>query len=316
MTTSYRVQLFWGQAATGPSEQYITPAVADAGELSAVVNNMLNNRIALLPGRVYVSGVRISPYGTKRLGQLFVEGGGKIGGLPANPSIRFNPNGGYVPEIDAAFLSRPDQVRACLETQIFFGAAQPAIKYLAGVPIGAISGEPATLNTNATPNWYAGVRNFYGGLVSNRWQVESTTVPVAPVNYRIGKLQLGPQTTPLLGLVCPTGGGVPTLTVGARIQVSGIRPAKFTRQPTLNGSWAVDSIDTTTRTDAFTVYLQGSSTINPSINRTTMSSSFKIPTKQLATIVGFNPQRGAVHQRGKPGLSPRGRRLSRPTLDP
>jgi hypothetical protein len=309
-TPPYRVTIFMGWAGDGASESYLTPAAAPA-TLITQINRMLNLRSQCMFDTQYIQGVRISQYGNTRRSTLLLPLGGPWPDA-GNGQIVVPAKGGY---IQANYGTPPTEFRAVLQVRIGFdNPVRYATKYLSGIPSAMIQAEPATISFGGAPSFLNAMNAFYTYLQSNLWQIGGTNLAAGSFQI-VGVVQQSAAPN-LLGVQIAAATS-PSITQGQRVKIQGTRPAKGTRGATINGRWSVASVDQTGLPNFVTVYLQNSQLVVPSMVRLTGATSILQPVVPLTfPISNYNIFRAGIKKRGKPSLSPRGRRLTRYTLDP
>lgn len=305
----YRVTLFFGQAMDGASETYWTP---DQSALSASksVESMLALRAQMLNTNQYIAGVRAALETAVRRSSsmlptrgLFADSGNYIN-IPGTGTIAPTGTNGLA-----------DQFRAVLQMQWRFNDTRQTIRYLSGIPDAISLTEPTTINFNAAQGWWNAYNAWTGFLVQNAWQIRAQILaPAAPTFPVVGLVQQN-AAPGLLGIQI-SAATAPSITKGQKVALHGFRAAKGTRASTLNGTWAVDSIDNSGLPVYVTVYLRSSAGIDPEAQRFTTSTTLRPVNYTLYPIQAIVPYRVGIHKRGKPSLSPRGRRLTIHSLDP
>lgn len=305
----YRTTVFWGQATDGASETYWTP---DQGAASACVTiqQMLNLRTQMLNQLQYWQGVRVAVEGTKRSSQLFLPGSTPFFDSGKELAV---PGAGTLPPTGSNGLA--DQFRAVLQLQVRFGTARSTYRYLSGIPDAISLTEPVTFTRGTAQTWWNAFDAWRSYLLSSGWQIRAQVLPPAATAYPVVSLVQQEAAPGLVGIVIGVGDPAPTILVGGKIALQGMRAAKGTRSSTMNGTWYVDSTSLVS-TGRLAVFLRGSQGIDPAAQRFTNMSTLRVVTYSLYPLIGFNSHRVGIHKRGKPSLGPRGRRLSRPSLDP
>jgi hypothetical protein len=315
MAAVYTITPIWGNTWLGATERYITPSCTPA-KAKSLFQMLMQQRLALLPTTAYIAAWRWAVYG-----------GGRQSTLLRGPNDTFPPDGSQV-LIGATGTNPvggssgwPPLMQASLQinAQFSIGTGPSAVtktakKYLAGIPTNVVGGQPQTLNFNGNLAWYGAAKAFLNSLVGQGFQIEAQNTPTGQP-YRIAGF-VAPSPSPgLLGVIINVT-GTPALTAGSKIFVQGCRPAKGTRNPTINGTWNIASIVAGPGTNQSTVFLAGSAGIDPTQQRWTPSSVLFAKQRGLFAIADMEVEQVVTHKRGKGGLPVRGRRLSRPSLDP
>lgn len=306
----FLVTIIGGTIAGGFSEQYLSPAESSTASLAADIQALITARQALSTGDTYFTEIRVSQYGTVRQSQVLLPPQTRLWNSVA--TVQFSPTGTYS---QVGYTGGQNQLRACAIWQITFGTNRTNRRYLAGPPIGISTDEPSRFNFNNNGRWF---NNFvgFGNTLVGKWSIIGSNVGAAGTLYTVGGVVTGAAPTNYLGVVIPAAAGLPALTMGQRIKITGMRPAKGSRGPTINGGWSVFSTDTTTVPGYTTVFLQNSTGISPAVMRTTAKSALRIPVPVPYTILAVDLLKNGIRKRGKVSTQYRGRRLTRPTLDP
>lgn len=316
---AYRVTMIIGDRNMGASETWITPQQTSASTARNAINNLITARNKCLPNNIYWVGVRISQWSDPatpgvglRRSQLMLPGSQvwKTGG----DSITVPAQGTIDPTVgDGSFY--PDQFRSCVQHRVTFDTDRNATRYMVGLPRAGFDGVSEGYNLAAIPRSLRTNLVAYYQLLIASWQLQAldrtaANLPVVPVG-----ISAGPQTPPLTGISF-NGARPASFSMGARIQLQGFRPKKGTRSPTLNGTWYISSVTDGTPVGGWTLYLRSSEAVIPGDQRFTDRTKVYLYKNTLYGISLIQPVRAGIHERGRPTGSPRGRRLSRPTLDP
>jgi len=303
---NYRTTVYWNQSVMGVSETYITPNVS-IGVLGSLISSLLAKRFAMLFTNDECVGVRVSNYSATRRSFFLIPGVNTVPGIvdPIN-----------VPERGALTITpvtrRPDQIRACLQERIYYDVDRSTTRYLAGIPDSVTVYEPGSVNVAADAAWLAAYNDWSGFLVGAGFQIraqdKSGASPVIPVQH-IVRQSAEPG---LIGVSIPTA-AVPGVLDERKVHLTGFkRVPRYL--PSMNGNFFVESINTTLIPDEVVYFLRGTAGQDP--------STFKIlGTLQrvhhvLYPITAIRTVRTGIHKRGRPSPAPRGRRLTRTTLDP
>lgn len=302
------------QHVMGASESYITGEQTSAG-LATLFQNLIDRRSALLfrdyhkmvgwratrladdPNEPQ-SGRESRPY---LPGDNELDSGGKIN-IPAS--------GGATEA--TGFLTPPDQFRAVLQYRVKFGTASSSIRYLRGIPDGVSRTEPGTIKWEGNTGWRDEFTAFGALLVASFYVLAlSKTGDYAPI--KVKKLSLaGASPSPIVVSVLTS--EAKPIGVGDFIKLAGFRRKKDKPGATLNGRYYVDGVSTTLFTNLTSYTLRMDPVGDP--------NDFKILGKArkegwaYQKITKVDPYRIGIRQAGRPSLAPRGRRVTRLSLDP
>lgn len=306
----FKVTMVWNHSVMGVSESYYSKS-QDIKALPDAISALLSKRAALMYDDCYFVGVRVSAYPTIRQSSVL---------LPGIASSVLLASSVKVPSAGTYSLATPgaveSQLRQTMQVSLGFNSTNTVPRYLSGIPQFITATEPATLNLSGAGRWLTAFNAFAAELIAN-WQIRAR-VPLPVINPPAPQIQnvisqtAGPS---LLGIVISSTPPV-TLQQGNRIQLTHFRPPKFTRLPTVNGMWTIDNLNTTMQPGSTVVFLKHSAAIDPTTVNFTDQSRLGLVAYQLYPITSFIPVRINTHKRGRPSMAPRGRRLSRPTLDP
>lgn len=308
--TVYRFSPIWGQTWVGASESYITPD-CNAATAQNHFNSIQSGRMSMLPNTAYVFGWRWGVFGGNFKSVVLRPPFSRF--PPTNVKIGVIANGAQPVTASSGW---PPLMNVSLQVNAQFGSSLPrfARKYIAGIPTNVIGGQPATYQPMGNTAWDKLLNNFLQYQVDNFFQIvgqNQESFPAAP----IAGLTVQQAAPGLIGLQINTGSAL-NWQPGNRLAVQHLRPAKGTRNPTLNGQWTIDSVAFNNSAGQFTAYLRGSAGIDPTAQRTTAASRAFIVAQKLYPILELDGILVTGHKRGKVSGVPRGRRLSRPSLDP
>jgi hypothetical protein len=309
--TRFLVTIIGGDIGGGFTEQYLTAVTTTTSDLARKINDLMIARQGVSGTDISFTEVRVSQYGTKRQSQVCLPFETRL--WNSTSQVKFNTTGTYAA---GGFSGRTNQLRVCAQWRITFGANRTTTRYLAAPPIGISAIEPNNFNVQNNTSWFNAFTNFGNTLVSAQWAILGSNVGSAGTLYGVGGVVTGPAPMGLLGVVIKPTPAIPALTMGDRVIITGMKPAKGSRGPTINGGWSVFSTDTTTVVGYTTVYLQGSTGIAPAIMRTTAKSALRIPTPVPYQILSVDLKKNGIRKRGKVATQYRGRVLHRVTLDP
>lgn len=306
---TYKVTFYFSAGSFGWTESYWVQGSSFTYACQQLVK-LCNLRMAMYYQYVALAGVRVSQVGAQRSSFLLLPGENNLGDQIGFFTLPFI--GTY---ISAIVDETSDQVRVALQARCVFNGGYKSIRYFVGCP--EAIGYPTTggLIPNAHMKWYQLWIAFKTELLATHWGVmaRSTVPPYKP--SVMGSLTVGGSTGNLLGVVIPNAAVPPNVPPGS-VQISRCRPPKGTRELSLNGTWMVDSITTSTTPPSITVFLAGSAGVLPSSVRLTPKSTLQFINPIFYPFNAVNALRVGIHKRGRPSLAPRGRQLKRLTLDP
>lgn len=309
----YKVTIGFVKFTLGPSESYITPDTT-IGNLTGVIQELIDKRQAMLTKNVLFAGVRI--------GQVPDVPG--VGGGQRRSS--FYPPGTYNPWVAAQYLVIPseglytssqsqtavDQTRACLETRLIYDTDRSVIRYLAFPPDLILEEEPNPPDWAADPTWTASFATFANMLVGKGWCIVARNRGAGYIDMPILNWVVSAGAPTNMGIVLPA--QPPTgIAVRDLISIKNVR-RKGTDQLSYNGKYYVDSINTTQVPNSVVYYLRGSEIGDPnSIKRPGVVQRIGYGYQPILKVEGL---RAGVHKRGKSFATPRGSRRKRLSLDP
>jgi hypothetical protein len=305
----YKATLMWNQSIMGVSETWYSPDVSSS-KIGQTLQAMLAARFALLGPNQFAVGVRLALYGAKRQSTVLLPPATTI---PGDTSVTIIPVSGTYKY--AASSPGTDQLRGVLQYKLGYGDTRSVLRYMSGIPDAVSFTEPATINYGAEIRWFQALKRYFDLLISAGWQIRARAVtgPNAPASVTGVTSQAAAPS--LLGIVLPAA-TAPPIVQGSQVSLQHFRPAKFTRNATVNGTWTVDSVNATLTPGSLIVYLRNSSTIDPQTVRLTALSTIQLIGYSLFPVQAIDPFRVGIHKRGRPSMAPRGRRSARPTLDP
>jgi hypothetical protein len=312
----YGLTMMWGRAYRGFSETFITPNFGSDVATRDSIQQLLLLRAATLDASIYLSGIRLTILPADpnqlpgpRMSRFIRPPGGYFNGVMGGISLP--SNGTYVntlPQGQEAFAL------ADLLLQVQFGQNQWTRKYMTPVPQALIGREPETYRAGKAPQWEAARDAYCAYLTNQGYQVRGLNFTANPP-FAIAGLQVQAAAPGLLGVRITTN-AAPSISAGDTVLLQKFRPAKGTRNPTINGTWSVDSLDTSNAAQYTVVYLRNSAGIDPNSIRFTKRTTLRLRAYGYFPITQIVFDQVVTHKRGKPGGGTRGRRLSRPSLDP
>jgi hypothetical protein len=310
----WKIDPVWNQHVMGVSESYITGVVSDS-VLATTVANLIDRRNAMLY-RDYHHwvGIRVSRMPTDlnvtqpaRESRVYLPG---VNELDTGGKVTVPARGGAVDV--TGFLSPPDQLRAVLQYRVKYDDTRSTIRYLSGIPDGVSLTEPGTFSFAGNLGWGNELSAFSAFIVANCYVVallntgDYDTVPAR-------KLSLAGASPSALVVSVDTASAKP-IAVGNKIMLTGFRRKAGKPGPSLNGTFYVDAISTTVFTGLTSYTLRIDPITDPSDWK--VFGTVRKKGYGYFSIQKVDPYRVGIHQRGRPSLAPRGRRLTRLTLDP
>lgn len=305
----YKVTYQFNQSVMSASENWYTANQSNE-KLIGYLENLLAARFAMLQSNHDMVGVRVSLYGAKRASSVLLPPRAYWPAVAKFLNVPINGTG----KVQGKY-GGPDQFRAAMQTRIGFGDTRQAIRYLAGAPDNVTTTEPGGLSLGNNVPWEQAFFNFGNRLVDDGWCVRAQVPPPATLLNQVQAVtSVSPATSPIgIQIDAAT---APVIPPGSTVLVQHFRPKKGTRLPTINGTWTVLSVNATLVPNSLVVYLRGSDLIDPATVRITPNSTIWPQTYQLYPVQSISPLRVGIHKRGRPSMAPRGRRLTRLSLDP
>ena len=308
--SQYRMTYFWNQSTMGVSESWYTPNLASASSASSQVQQWLALRTAMMYSNQFTVGVRVSVVGQKRSSVLLVP---PYDIFPGTTALITIPTSGSIPSDGNPGTQA--QLRAALQFRLTFDSNRTKLRYLAGIPVTIEGTEPATGQVVSDPGWFKAYTAWWQWMVATGWGILANQNSVVNPGFAVQGLVLSATTPSQVGIQVSSV-LTPGIVVGQKIHLTGFRPAKGTRGPTINGYWYVSSVNTTLISGSTIYFLQNSSLVDPTQQRITGTSLITPFAQAVFPAQNITWVRVGIHKRGRPSIAPRGRRLSRPTLDP
>lgn len=323
----WRATIFMGFHGFGSSETYITNGDLEPDLGAEWLAGLLARRMALAPIDVDCLGVRVSDLLRKRESNMLIPPGGQF---PGNGFMVVPEKGTF--NVGEPSTRAPIEYRAAAQLRLRYDNLRFTTRYLTPVPRAIVGAEPLTYVPSGSPPWVAALANFCNyirGLPGSgapaacaiyaRIPIPLAPMPPSPDPYRVLTWRVQSATPSYLGAVLTTAGAA-GIAVGDKVHVYNTRIrspqwANGARLPSLNGSWFVDAVDPNTPTTGqVTVWLRGTAGIDPLLIKN-LGRLFKV---QYATyaVQRCDVVRVGIHKRGRPSSIPRGRRLTRVSLDP
>jgi len=311
----YRVTPMFNQSVMGWSETYYTRGNVSPSSMATQITTLMDQRTSIMWSNQEVVGIRIADLGTspgplltKRKSVFFTPGNWPF---PGTNSVMTIPHRGKNLLSGVLTGSHPDQVRAALHMRLTYGGGFNTIRYLVGFPDIDSHTEPGNLNFNGDPSWLPKWLAFIGHL-SSVWAIRARTPISVDPKVPVENLVTQESAPSLLGVVVDAATS-PSYSTGTKIHLEGFRP-RDRGHISLNGKYYVASVNTTLMAGKRIYYLRGVSGQVPDdwkILGTVQKVDYGI-----YPIEGIEPIRIGIHKRGRPSAAPRGRRLTRTTLDP
>lgn len=314
---TYLVEPMFNQSVIGGAERYLTKDIGII-DLPRFLRSLVVKRNALLSTRHEWVGVRCSEQATSaelladtptpRRSFVLLPGAAQV--PQARGVVNIPERGVLDPEIDPRLA--PDQFRAALQLQVTFGVQRTTLRYMAMIPDGYSATEPATIKTPLA-GWEKSLDAFIAWQIDN-CRIKGLTAPDVDEWKKATGLVAEAAAPKRLGVRLLTA-TAPAIPLGSKILVQGFRrKLELGSKPSLNGTFYVDKIDVTTEPGNTLLFLRGTDNQDPS----EWKIFGKVRRKRYAyfDITRIDPYRVGIHKRGRPSMSPRGRRPTRVTLDP
>lgn len=304
----FRITTGYGQANMGWSETWWSPDASPAVVLG-LMNKQMALRKAMLWTYDYFVGVRIAEEGSRRKSQFFPAGNRDwpdAGGQLLIPSTGSRTG--------TALATRADQVRAALQLRLTYGTGYQTLRYLVGIPDSISATEPVTDDLAGDPAWVAAYTAWRDAIRGDNWQLKVRARGEAAPEENVASIQVQTAAPGLIGIGVAVDDAI-SAPPGSRVHVRGQRKKpSVPDQRTMNGIWVVDSVNTTLVADQVIYFLRNSEGIDPTQFRYLGTIQRVLYT--FNDITDVHVHRVGIHKRGRPFGSPRGRRLTRRTLDP
>lgn len=311
---AYRVTIFLAAGKTGASETYVSADLSEK-EFADALTELLSARNALLrKNQASIVGVRCSLTTNVRNSFLLATGTQKT---PSGFSVTV-PSTGTL----AGQTSDPnnlDVYSTSLQLRLTFDTTRQSSRYLAYVPDILINGVSGTYDQNAVTGWKEAFNAYADVVKGGNWFLlglaPTSATPPAPSNprFRVVGVANSADLPNQLGVVIanntPNG-----YTLGQLVHISGFRMRRGGPRISLNGRYHVGSIGVNTPSGFDTIYLREATGVQ--LADIKVFGYITSTLKNYFRIQGVAVVKGVSHKRGRPSLAPRGRRLSRVTLDP
>lgn len=305
----YKVTEMWNHSVMGFSETWWNNS-SSLASVAPQIQKLVYARMAMMYDDCYLVGVRISLVGGVRQSTVCLPGDNI---LPDGVTNLHLPYQGGVPSLNPKPVE--SQLRQVVQIYVSYGINQKTVRYLSSVPADVCLTEPFGSGVQGDVTFFDAYANWRKLLVNSNWGIMTRQLTGAGAPVPILGAEVGTQTAPLLGITV-LAATAPPFAQGLKVAVQHARPPKGTRTSTLNGTWIVDSVGPGSQTGTTNVYLRGSEGVLPTSVRFTDKSTIALVQLGFTPISWIHSMRAGIHKRGRPSMAPRGRRLSRTTLDP
>lgn len=309
----YKVSFFYQSVGFGWSETWYTREELEGQDVGNLIKTYNNLRLAMLRSVTTFTGARLSivPSATIKPGirssRLLVPGDNKFPTI--NSKLTLDETGTYVKETSSEGM---EQIRSNIHLRLGFGD-RSTTRYLVGAPDALSNTESGKVTFGQAPNWEGRYISWVDHVRQN-WAIVARTPiatdPLFPVRA-IGKTA---DTPPKLIVIVSNADPLPW-TVGDLISISGFRFKKGVPPISINGRYHLDALQTGVPTTGLhSITLREATGVD--LTTIKVFGTARRLQKQITLFAVVDPVRLGTHKRGKPSLTPRGRRLTRLTLDP
>lgn len=304
---TYRTKMGYGQNNIGWSETWWL--TGEAPGVANVINQMMIYRAEMLWDTDYWVGVSVAQEGSRRKSQFFPAGTRYWTAAGKNLII---PTRGTQTGTSAA--KRQDQVRAALQLRLQFNGGYSTLRYLCPVADGLTTTEGVPDDLQGNPAWVEAFNQWREFMVTSGAQIKGLIPAPDNPERTIRNMYLQEAAPGLIGVGVLTADAL-DLTTSARVHIRGQKKKPSNPdQRTMNGVWVVDSVNTTQVSGQVIYYLRNTEGIDPTSFR--FLGTVQVEKKTFYDVESLTVHRAGIHKRGRPFGSPRGRRLTRRTLDP
>lgn len=322
-----RVTLFMEFRGFGASETYYSAADLDPALESDWVHNLTNARMDCAPTDCSLMAVRMSDALRTRESQLIIPPGGLS--LHGN-TVLIPGQGTFNPAAEST--RAPILYRDALQVRVRYDTIRFTSRYMTPVPRIVTYAEPLTYQPAMSGPWVAVFTNFRNYVLARpgsgspvacairaRVPIPLAPPPPTPDPYRILRWRQMSAAPSYLGVVMLST-SVVGWAVGDKVHVYNTRIrspqwAQGARLPSLNGNWFIDGVDVDQPAlGQSTIWLRGTAGIDPLLIKN-LGRAFKV-SYGIYPMQSFEGIRVVPHKRGRPSTLPRGRRLTRVSLDP
>lgn len=311
---TYRVTFCYNAAGFGFSETWFTKDVSESN-LGTRIKKYNELRMAMLPSDFDLAGIRTSQLQVGafitsgfRKSRLFVPGTQFFPG----PTDVFDlqPFGTYAGEAGGKNM---EQLRSNLQIRLTFGSGRTTTRYVVGIPDGYSIRTEGTLDFAAIPVWGKAFIDWRDELVA-QWNIAARSTITDDPLYTVRAITKRTTAPQIIGMVIKPAGPL-AWDVGDKISVSGFRRTKTSVRISVNGNYHLDELlPDTPSTGLTTAYLRELIGVDPSDIK--IFGTIRRFQRTIYSLASINTVRLGIHKRGKPSLTPRGRRLARISLDP
>lgn len=302
----FRCTLGFRNGPFAPTETYYRTE-ANLAAVGPKIEKLMQLRNEMLTQTDQWVGVRIGQADAPRTGRLYSPGQYTLAGSGIAMVV---PERGVLAV--GTGQPRQDQGRSCIICKAYFGNSRTSTRYLSFVPDNVVRGDPDSVALGGTPFFSTDFRNFTLELVNGGWQIwarksGSGFDPILIedwVTAATGPSIMGPS------IPTPT---APALSSTRRVKILSVR-RRGTDKLSYNGTFVVQTLNTTQVPDHTIYFLRGTETGDP--------ASIKLPGKlqiidyQAYNISTFFAERAGIHKRGGSFGAVRGRRSKHLSLDP
>lgn len=311
----YRLVFKYGRIGASWTEAWVTTGSQTDIDIPDLVSRYNDLRLAMLPSSCQFLGCRVSFSPTAafiqpaaRRSTLLVPGDNE---WPSEGKKFTLKTKGTFGEESAVVTF--EQTRSCLELQLGYPDARTTTRYLVGVSDDICISMDGTLGFSRDLKWKTAFDSWRAFVKANLGVVARSLTsddPVLAVKGIVRQAAPGNQFGIIFGTPTPFG-----WTQGDLVAISGFRRFRQTPGPSINGHYHADTIQADSPSAGFTtVYLRELTTVATSeIKVLGVARRVRKVTLALARI---SPVRLGIHKRGNSSSGPRGRRLTRVSLDP
>ncbi|HEX4614111.1 MAG TPA: hypothetical protein VH092_38365 [Urbifossiella sp.] len=301
---SIKVVFGFQQSVFGPSESYVSQSVSPT-DYGAKVQKLLDARALLLNATDGVVGVRIGEASGVRRSNLYPPGSYTL--LRDGIDLVVPASGKFAaPGADAP----TDQARSCLQIRTQFDDSRHATRYLSLVPDVILRAEPGSFDLSASPKWQINFNLFRELLISEQWGTVANDHSAGNPQIAISGWVRSAAAPNLLGIKVPAA-PPPGIVENKFLLVSGTRRRGDTRI-SYNGKYYVDSLNTTVLPGFVVAYLRGTEAGDP--DSVKIPGFFRRVSPVPLPFQKYSPVRAGTHKRGRPFVTPVGRRVKRASL--
>lgn len=310
----YRVTFYYTSAGYGLSETWITKDVSEANLAIRMVNlNAL--RLGMLPPSYVLAGVRASALGSgvfvttgKRQSRLFLPGANAFPG--PGDTMTLKEVGTYALETATGGL---EQLRSNLQIRLTFAGGRTTTRYVCGISDLLSETSSGSLDFTRAPKWYDAFKTWRDEVVTY-WNIAGRSLIADDPSFNVRGIVKRATGRSVIGMVVTTP-DPQAWVVGDLISVSGFRRTKTSVRISVNGKYHLDQIAPDLPSSGLTTfYLRELIGVEPEDIK--VFGTIRRVRRTTFTLTSMDTVRLGIHKRGRPSLTPRGRRLTHATLDP